>query len=43
MQRMQEELSAEYEARYLEAVTAAHLAGESTAEGANSAMLPEIV
>lgn len=44
MQRTQEELSAEYEARYLEAVKATLLAGEDTPAGANCALaLPEIV
>lgn len=43
MQRTQTELSAEYEARYLEAVQATVAAGEETAAGANSAALPEIV
>lgn len=44
MQRTQEELSAEYEARYLEAIKSTLAAGEDTSAGANSAaLLPEIV
>jgi hypothetical protein len=42
MQRTQEQLSAEYEARYLEAINA-KLAAEDTSVGAMSASLPQIV
>jgi hypothetical protein len=43
MQQTQEQLSAAYEARYLEAINAKLAAGEDTSVGAQSATLPQIV